>query len=90
MEQMNPTGIQDNSRREFLEYMQMADDFMKIELLRPARKWYNKALEFDLEPDHVREQIAECERKLAFENKVVYILSAIGMFLLMIWWIAGR
>jgi hypothetical protein len=69
-------------QRDFQEYMQRGDDFFKIELLRPARAWYSKALELNIETDTVRQRIAECDRMLSFENKVVGLLSVVAAILL--------
>lgn len=66
------------AERAFLDRMQHGDDFLKIELLRPAKKWYQKALELNIKPEKVKQKIAECDRLLAFEIKVIKILSAIA------------
>ena len=66
------------AERAFEDLMQHGDDFLKIELLRPAKSWYKKALELNIEPEKVKEKIAECDRLLAFEIKVIKILVAIA------------
>jgi len=58
----------------FDEYILRGDDFLKIELLRQAKNWYLKALAIDSENDYVKSRISECEKKLAFENRVTLIL----------------
>jgi len=63
---------------QFMEYMRRADDFFKISLLRQARSLYTKALGLGFETEHVEKQIAECNRLLAYETKVAYILTAIA------------
>lgn len=68
--------------RNFKEYMQRGDDFYKIELLRQAKQWYNKALGLNIESEKVKSRISECERQLAFENKVVTILVSFGVVML--------
>ena len=50
------------SGSDFLDCMQRADDFMKIELLRQAKSWYTKALEFNIETERVKARIAEIGR----------------------------
>ena len=71
------------AERAFLDRMQHGDDFLKIELLRPAKKWYKKALELNIEPEKVKQKIAECDRLLAFEIKVIKILAAIAAVLIL-------
>ncbi|MHC1775357.1 MAG: hypothetical protein AB9834_08095 [Lentimicrobium sp.] len=63
--------------RDFNELKMRGDDFFKIELLRPARSWYQKALALNPEAGDVRYQIEECDRLLKFETKVVWILVGI-------------
>ena len=63
---------------ELMDLMQHGDDFLKIELLRPAKSWYHKALALNLKTELVREKITECDRLIAFENKVIKILVAIA------------
>ena len=65
--------------RKYLDLMRHGDNFLKIELLRPAKSYYQKALELNLETDKVKEKIAECDRLLAFELKVIWILVAIAV-----------
>lgn len=64
--------------RDFMEWMRRGDDFFKIELLRQARNCYRKAMDLNPKAKEVQHQIAECNRLLAFENKVVRILSGIA------------
>ena len=64
--------------REFIDYMQHGDDFFKIELWRPARSWYKKALALNIETEKVKHKIAECDRKQAFEVKVIWTLVVIA------------
>ena len=67
----------DVAERDFREFMQRGDDFFNIQLLRPAKSWYKKALELNSQSDRAKQQIAECDRLLAFEMKVVRILASI-------------
>jgi hypothetical protein len=64
-----------------MDLMQHGDDFLKYELLREARDWYKKALALDVKTvkkEKVKEKIEECEKKLAFERRVVWLLVAIA------------
>jgi len=63
---------------EFKDLVDHGDDFLKVELLRPARDWYKKALELNLETDKVKQRIEECDKLLAFERKVIWMLVALA------------
>ncbi len=71
------------AERDFLEIMQQGDDFFKIELLRPARNCYRKALEQNIDTEKVFYKIAECDRLMAFENKVIMILAIVASLLIL-------
>lgn len=66
------------AERDFRDCMQHGDDFFKIELLRQAKKCYTNALVFNMETESVKQQIAECEKMLAFERKVTFIILAVA------------
>lgn len=68
--------------RNFNDNMQRGDDFYKIELLRQAKSWYTKALSFNIDSEKVKSKILECERQIAFENKIVTVLICIGVVVL--------
>ncbi len=75
----NSSGKQFNSvDDEFKDLMDHGDNFLKIELLRPARDWYKKALELNLDTDKVKQRIDECDKLLAFERKVIRMIIAIA------------
>ncbi len=67
--------------REFKDYLEHGDDFFKIELWRPARSWYKKALALNMEPDRVQYKIAECDRLQAYEVKVILRIIAVAVIL---------
>lgn len=75
------------AEQEFMDLMQHGDDFFKIQLLRPAKSWYKKALELNLETEKVRQKIAECDRLLAFEIKVIRIVAALVVVLIILYFI---
>ncbi len=77
--------ITDSAVQEFRDLMNHGDDFFKIELLRPAQKCYKRALEFNIDPEKVKQKIVECDRLLTYEKKVVWILSAIAAATIVIW-----
>lgn len=82
MKTKNAETLRDLSERDFNEFTQKGDDFFKIELLRPARIWYNKALSLKQDNERVKNQIAECDRMLAYETKIVRILILIASVLI--------
>jgi len=71
------------NERNFKEFVQRGDDFFKIELLRPAKVWYKKAAELNIEAEMVNNKIAECDRLLFYERKIVRILIAITSLLIL-------
>ena len=75
------------AEREFIDLMQRGDDFFKIQLLRPAKSWYKRALEMNFETGNVKQKIAECDKQIAFELKVIKILVAIVAILVMSYFI---
>ncbi|MCX6237131.1 MAG: hypothetical protein NTY07_06155 [Bacteroidia bacterium] len=72
---------------EFIDLMQHGDDFFKIELLRPAKNYYKRALELNLEKEKVRQKITECDQLLAFERKVFLILAAVAAVLVLAYFV---
>lgn len=74
---LTPTG------RKFLDLMRHGDNFLKIELLRPAKNYYLRALALNLETEKVQHKILECDRLLAIEIKVIRILVVIGIVIVL-------
>ena len=85
MKQNTSESKENSSEIIFNEFMQRGDDFFKIELLRQAITWYRKAFEINNENEKVKLRISECERLLAYENKVVFILLLLTVVLLLIY-----
>ncbi len=75
---------------QFLDLMRHGDDFFKIELLRPAKAWYLKALELNIDTENVKLKIAECNRLLVFEVKVIKILGVILAAIVLAFFILGK
>lgn len=72
------------AEREFNDYMEHGGDFFKIELWRPARTWYKKALALNIDSEKVRQKIAECDRLQAFEVKIIWRLVIIATVLVLL------
>ena len=85
MSNNNLETMESTTLRDFKEFMQKGDDFFKIELLRPAKIWYSKALSLNIQTDLVKSKINECDRLLAFEIKMVKIILAIASGILLIY-----
>jgi hypothetical protein len=85
MEQDNSVSPISPQKSDYWEFMQRGDDFIKIELLRQALIWYNKALSLNIDNEKAKSRISECERLIAFENKVVYILISVASVSLMLY-----
>jgi hypothetical protein len=87
MKQENSESKKDSAESIFNEFVERGDDFYKIQLLRQAIAWYRKAYDINNKNETVLSRITECERLLAFETKVVYILLFIVSILLFIYFI---
>ena len=61
----------------FLDLMNHGDDFFKIELLRPAKTYYERALALDPNNTKAKQRITECEQLLAYEKKIMWILVGV-------------
>jgi hypothetical protein len=77
--------VMDSKAQKFQDLIEHGDDFLKIELLRPAKKCYTQALELNIEPEKTRQKIAECDRLLTFEKRVVSILLVIATVAISLW-----
>ena len=86
----NLNTLENTTLRDFKEFMQKGDDFFKIELLRPAKIWYSKALSLNIQTEQVKPKIEECDRLLSFENKIVKIILSVASALLLIYFFLIR
>jgi hypothetical protein len=66
------------AERKLIYLVEHGDDFMKIELLRPALHFYERALELHPGNPEIERKITECRRLLAFERRTIWILAAVG------------
>lgn len=72
----------DPKEQQLMGLLQNGDDFLKIELLRPAKSYYERALKLDPDNKSIENKIRECDKMLAFERKVMAILVAIAALLI--------
>ena len=63
------------------ELFRQADDYFKIELLRPAKTYYQRALALDPKNAKAKQRISECDQLLAYEMKVMWILVVVTIVL---------
>ena len=50
--------------------------------MRPAKSWYMKALQMNIETENVEQKIAECDRLLIYEMKVIKIIAIVAIVLI--------
>ena len=86
----NSTAHTSSAEDAFTDCINRGDDFFKIQLLRQAKNWYSKALAMNTNNEAVKQKVEECERLLAYENKVVAILGAIAAVLVLVYFIFFR
>jgi len=66
------------AERNLMYLIEHGDDFLKIELLRPALSYYRRALVLNPGNEEIERKIAECERLLVIERRAIWILAPIG------------
>ena len=72
------------AERKLLFLIEHGDDFLKIELLRPALLYYERALELSPDNQEVKRKIAKCKMLLTIERRVIWILAAIGTIIIVL------
>jgi len=75
------------AEKQFRELMHNGDDFFKIEIYRSAVKQYKEAAKLDVNNDLANQKVAECERLLSKERKVIYILLSIAAVTAVLIWL---
>lgn len=73
--------------RQYLDYKQKGDDFMKIEIYRSAKEWYIKALELNQNQEMIRSKLDNCNMQIQLEKKkitIVVLVIAIVLFALVL------
>lgn len=90
MEHANSNTESKSAESRFNDLMLHGDDFFKIELLRPAKKCYLQALGLNPGNKEASDQIAQCDRLLAFERKVVWILTAVAVVFILAYMVLGK
>jgi len=62
--------------RRYLDFVQKADDFMKIEIYRSAKEWYTRALEMNFNRE-IREKLDNCNRQIQEEKKRILVIVSV-------------
>jgi hypothetical protein len=73
--------------KKFRELMQVGDDFIKIEIYRSAVKNYREAAKLGIDDSLASQKVAECERLLNRERRVIYIVIAIAVVVVALVWL---
>lgn len=60
------------------EFMEQAENFMKIEIYRSAKKWYQKALALNLHNDEVKEKLSVCNKTLKKESRTIILIFVLA------------
>lgn len=60
------------------DYMNRANDFLKIELYRPALKWLTVAGKLNIETEPTKKKIDDCREKIRKETRTIGIIAAIA------------
>ena len=82
----NPVPNKNMSREEYLyhEYSQRANDFLKIEMYRPALKWLNKARSFEINTADVDQKIKDCKEKIRKETRIIGMVAIVAFVVVII------
>lgn len=74
--------------RLFNEYIQKAEDFLKIEMYRPALKWFKEARKFGTDSEIIDRKIAGCETEIKKESRTISIIALVAVIIIAIAFIA--
>ena len=73
------------AERKLMDLIEHGDDFLKIELLRPALSYYRRALELNPGNKEIERKITECERLVVIEKRAMWILAAIAAVIIILY-----
>lgn len=74
--------------RLFKEYKQRAEDFLKIEMYRPALKWFAEARNLDIDNESIDRKIAGCEAEIRKESRTIRIIALVALVIIVVVFIA--
>lgn len=66
------------------EHLQRADDFLKIEMYRPARRWLSEANKLAGPAEEISQKIHECEAKIKQENRIIAIIASVALVVIVV------
>jgi hypothetical protein len=90
MANMEPTIAASREERLFQEYTKRAEDFLKIEMYRPALKWFTEARQFGFETDYINQKIAGCKADIRKESRIISIIAFVAVAIIAIAFIATQ
>lgn len=64
--------------KKFRFYITRGEDFMRCEIYRNAKKYYQLALEMNIDNNTVTQKISDCNRLIKQESRIIYILIAVA------------
>ena len=73
------------AEHKLMDLIEHGDDFLKIELLRPALSYYRRALALNPGNKEIEQKITECERLLVIEKRAMWILAAIAAVIIILY-----
>ncbi|MFC2114506.1 hypothetical protein ACFLRI_04085 [Bacteroidota bacterium] len=69
--------------RNFNDYINRGDDFMKIQILRNAKQCYLKALEIYPDNQLAKDKLADCQVKLKSESRIIITIVSIAAVIIL-------
>jgi hypothetical protein len=79
---------QSPEERRYLECVQKAEDFMKIEIYRSAKEWYSRAAEYNFNQE-IGEKLDTCNRLIRQEKKrilvIVSVIAFVALAVVLLW-----
>jgi hypothetical protein len=81
---MNKVSNISLQEKRFEEFNHRAEDFLKIELYRPALKWLIKARNLGIDTITVDQKIEDCKDKIRNESRIIGIVPAVAFAVVII------
>jgi len=80
----NTTESTTISREErlFKECKQRAEDFLKIEMYRPALKWLTEARNLGIDNESIDRKIAGCKAEIRKESRTIRIIALVALMII--------
>jgi hypothetical protein len=85
---MNDVSKLSLEEQRFEEFNHRADDFLKIELYRPALKWLIEARNLGIDKITIDQKIEACKDRIRNESRIIVIIAAVAFAVVIILFIA--